>query len=366
MPHLVYVDTLANHQGSDPETVECFDSRLEEMMDRSLSTIDEACAREEGVEQMYLESMLVDAIESHDYGTRETMVADDENNSRTADQYYEIYSGGRSPVIINPSGVEVSPADMFTDETPIGKGGDKKRNGRKLCAIFLVLLLVAIGIIVVIAGTKRGAKSGSAINQAVQEDNTVSSGGPDEESAEAEASLANDTEQDSSPENGSDTTTEDFEDSTGEMEEVDGGLSTDSTPPKGPLESLLTVAPSPSPTKSPSECLVEVITDKSCFSLQDTVSVSFQQCDPRGDDWVGIYQAGSYPLFLGENYFEWSWSCGDKTCQEESMKNTIEINSIPPGWYQAFLVMDSSYGAPYHSVASSDPFRITQNQCPDS
>ena len=50
------------------------------------------------------------------------MAADVESNSRTTDQHYEIYSGGRSPVIIYPSGVEVSPAyDMFADESPSGK-----------------------------------------------------------------------------------------------------------------------------------------------------------------------------------------------------------------------------------------------------
>jgi hypothetical protein len=313
MPHIVYLDTLANQQGSDPKTVESFDSHLEETMDRSLSTIDEERAREEGVE--------------------------------ATDQHYEIYSGGRSPVIIYPSGVEVSPADdMFTDESPSGK----KRKCRKLSAIFLVGLLVVVGISVVIAGTTtRGAKSESSISKIVQQDNTVSSGNLDE-----------DMEQDSSPENGSDTAADDFEDNTGEMESGDASSKTPSTPH---------TVPSPSPTKSPSECLgEEIVTDKSCFSLQEAISVSFQQCDPRGDDWIGIYPVGSDPLFLGENYFEWSWSCGDKTCQGASMENTIEINSIQHGWYQAFLVMDSPYGAPYHSVASSAPFRITSSQCPDS
>ena len=35
------------------------------------------------------------------------------------------------------------------------------------------------------------------------------------------------------------------------------------------------------------------------------------------------------------------------------------------GWFQVFLILNSNFGPPYHSIASSDLFLVSDNDCAD-
>ena len=126
-----------------------------------------------------------------------------------------------------------------------------------------------------------------------------------------------------------------------------------------------TQLPSEAPSQSPTGCTDEIATDFLCYNRNDDVDiqVDFQQCDPNDDDWIGIYPAGANGLFQDDNYFGWSWACGDEDCQGPTFANRVALDSdLDAAWYQVFLLRENSFGE-YRIVASSAVFLISDELC---
>lgn len=75
---------------------------------------------------------------------------------------------------------------------------------------------------------------------------------------------------------------------------------------------------------------VSVRVDKLCYTLGvDPIVVSFENCSPEPDDWIGIYDA-SHNIFEPGMYRVdyWSWACGNQECQEPSLGGQISFPDV--------------------------------------
>jgi hypothetical protein len=73
----------------------------------------------------------------------------------------------------------------------------------------------------------------------------------------------------------------------------------------------------------------------------EEIKLKFVNCDPREDDWLGIYtpQANSDLM----NYVDWLWTCGNQACVGEVMGNTLLFVGLGVGTYEAHLSRNTNY-----------------------
>ena len=57
------------------------------------------------------------------------------------------------------------------------------------------------------------------------------------------------------------------------------------TPPTPPP----TPVPTPPPTPAPGQCVNAIQVTKSCYQVGEVIIANFRNCNPLGNDWVGIY-----------------------------------------------------------------------------
>jgi hypothetical protein len=129
-----------------------------------------------------------------------------------------------------------------------------------------------------------------------------------------------------------------------------------------------TVAPvvetsAPSVSAAPTPCVSTMSVEKSCYVIgAEPIRISFSQCDPLSDDWIGVFFSGMSQSYLTDDYFSWVWACGTQTMQCESASNTVLLETPDvPGSFRAFLVKDAE-SSPYESVAVSATFTV-DNAC---
>jgi hypothetical protein len=112
------------------------------------------------------------------------------------------------------------------------------------------------------------------------------------------------------------------------------------------------------PTKS-NACSDWIHTDATCYANKMALFVSFNNCDPLEDDWIGVYPSDADPENLGSASV-WVWSCGTIDCEGARSNDVFPIEQdLPPGTFKAFLVRRQT-GGPYSSYASSDEFTIEE------
>lgn len=145
------------------------------------------------------------------------------------------------------------------------------------------------------------------------------------------------------------------------------------SPARAPLSAPVpnpTLAPLTDSTSSPSgesteNCINRISVDKTCYEERnDIIIVEFELCDPREEDWVGLWLDGSDPKYLGDDYRTWAWTCGTQRCDWSPVSNRFGFRARNLGLarYRVFLVRDDPNGAPYQAQAMSDSFVIT-NWC---
>ena len=126
---------------------------------------------------------------------------------------------------------------------------------------------------------------------------------------------------------------------------------TTSEPTPGVTEEPASV---PTPT---AECFDSLTANKLCYENGDDIIFSFDNCQPRADDWVGIYHISTDKSFLREP-IAWVWGCGDQFCQEEIAKGQVTFYSVQGrGRYIAYLVRQSN-SYPYEAYAETEIFRV--------
>jgi hypothetical protein len=346
MPHLVYVPAPSHGQSSvNFDIVETIDSCIEAIMETSLSTIDE-----EGVEaptrsEVQFEAMNIDNENSQDNSTNE--IDDGE---------------GFEAVFEAPPPSDAESSLCFFDDESLedidtAAESPQRRHRRKAWGDLMVWSLVVIGVIVFVVGVNKSAKKNElTASKSIGTENSFQSVATGDNASLGTEDSDTPSSQEGDPGGAGDNTGN-----------GDDAGNANPVPPPSPSAVPFSSPSTSSPISSPAQCVEEVSTNKSCYSIvnRDVIDVTFRQCDPRSDDWVGFYPAGSDGLFLSEGYFAWSWTCGASACSEGTTAGALELlnEEILPGFYQAFLVIDSPYGAPYHSVASSAVFTIAWT-CP--
>lgn len=126
-------------------------------------------------------------------------------------------------------------------------------------------------------------------------------------------------------------------------------------------------APAPAPAGSLPGCQDELSANEVCFEEYTIMFVTFQNCNPLVNDWVGIFDVTSseVSLFdLGEPVM-WLWTCNsqelDEACEPTYFDSLPFGPGLPAGTYQAHLVRRNP-GGPYSSYAASDEWEVAE-QC---
>jgi hypothetical protein len=116
------------------------------------------------------------------------------------------------------------------------------------------------------------------------------------------------------------------------------------------------------------QCTDKVETDFKCYG-QDTeeIQVSFMNCEPLNDDWIGFFPASVNPNTLGNAVNNvWRWACdAGQECEGEGADSDIFTfdQQLPPGSYRAFLIR--RLDGPDMGFAWSAPFEVKESstQC---
>lgn len=104
--------------------------------------------------------------------------------------------------------------------------------------------------------------------------------------------------------------------------------------------------------------------------MSETVLViSFENCSPQPDDWIGVYpdgaefqQPGSPTEYLRDDWIDWVWTCGDRDCMGNPASTTFALPVDPndPKYnmlnLRAYLVRSAA--GPTTVLAKSEPFQV--------
>lgn len=126
-----------------------------------------------------------------------------------------------------------------------------------------------------------------------------------------------------------------------------------------------------SPTMMPTEaasvklttaetCISTIQTDKDCYVAGDNIKISFNNCDPTSEDWIGVYPASQGTSNLNSP-LAWVWTCNDEECADSDQSAGVAsiYNVSRRGRYRAFLIREDATSAfGYSAYASSNRFAI--------
>eukprot|EP00980_Cylindrotheca_fusiformis_P014043 scaffold3670_cov124-Cylindrotheca_fusiformis.AAC.19 len=108
---------------------------------------------------------------------------------------------------------------------------------------------------------------------------------------------------------------------------------------------------------------MSVQVDNECYELGiDPIVVSFQNCSPHPDDWLGIYNA-SHNIFEPGMYAVdyWYWACGDQVCQTATWGGEVTFAGVEQlGSFRVYLQRHE--GTPEEMyLATSQEFYIAES-----
>ena len=125
---------------------------------------------------------------------------------------------------------------------------------------------------------------------------------------------------------------------------------------KAIADSTFTVVPMP-----------ELLVDKDCYSVGESVTATFTNPEPTEKDWIGVFPAGVSPHNIPEPKL-WLYACGTQDCWAASSSGHVtfghgypdESNThawpLSAGGYQVMLVRGNK--APYELVDAGDTFDV--------
>ena len=116
-------------------------------------------------------------------------------------------------------------------------------------------------------------------------------------------------------------------------------------------------------------CQDSIESGYSCYGVGSQYQVGFMNCDPKQDDWIGIYPPDADPQDLGDPISNWWWLCGPTKCQDLFNQGVLYFRAdMEPGSYRAFLIRDGDQNDGKHvAYASSDVFEVhyDESSCED-
>ena len=87
----------------------------------------------------------------------------------------------------------------------------------------------------------------------------------------------------------------------------------------------------------------------------ENIVVSFNNCNPEPDDWIGVYAADADPNDLGDPLV-WLWACGNQDCEESVLQgNATFFEARGSGAFKVFMVRRNSGGI-YKAYGIGDQF----------
>jgi len=100
---------------------------------------------------------------------------------------------------------------------------------------------------------------------------------------------------------------------------------------------------------------------KSCFTINEDISIMFQGNNPQPLDWIGIYHPSVPSALPSPSDNNWLRTCGSRNCTSSSAISFGTItyrDKLQIGSWKMVLVHDESDGAPYTALAQSSTFEV--------
>ena len=145
------------------------------------------------------------------------------------------------------------------------------------------------------------------------------------------------------------------------------------SPTAAPTTQSPTNEPTASPTTAPTTCKDKIEVVQDCVAQGEDIVINFLNCNPRDDDWIGLYPdwIDSQNLFYAHL---WSWTCGDQNCRGRTTRGPMTLNEgnvgepnidvwpLEPYDYKVYLICGNPGGGPYSGYAESATFKVKKNQ----
>jgi hypothetical protein len=105
-------------------------------------------------------------------------------------------------------------------------------------------------------------------------------------------------------------------------------------------------------------CQSVIATNQNLYSVGDDIEVSFDNCHPAEDDWIGIFPEDASPVDDLDDPVLWMGTCGSQDCHGKVVTDIWRFGSyLAPGTYKAVLA-HRNYDGAYSAKAVSKFFQI--------
>jgi len=114
---------------------------------------------------------------------------------------------------------------------------------------------------------------------------------------------------------------------------------------------------------------VKIMTDARTYAPGRPVSITFEDHDPKPNDWVGLYPWGS-AYYDGDTKTErlphpsidWMYLCGSKECDGSSTAGvedgSVVFDNVAVGRWKVYIIRNGSGESGYEFVAESEEFEV--------
>uniref|UniRef100_A0A7S4AUP6 Uncharacterized protein n=1 Tax=Pseudo-nitzschia australis TaxID=44445 RepID=A0A7S4AUP6_9STRA len=93
--------------------------------------------------------------------------------------------------------------------------------------------------------------------------------------------------------------------------------------------------------QDPLTCVSTISTQKNCYENGETMEISFNNCDPTAEDWIGIFPAWMEVSSLRQP-LTWLWVCGNQFCNTPVLSGVATLYRLQGfGDFRIFLLRDS-------------------------
>lgn len=123
------------------------------------------------------------------------------------------------------------------------------------------------------------------------------------------------------------------------------------------------------PSYDGEECSTNISVVQDCFfGTENVIVVTFENCNPKDEDWIGLYPNGisfddGSPAteWTSYNYIDWAYTCGDTICEDSPLTHSFAFpkNDISAYGFlslRVYLLRNSIDGPPYEVIAKSESF----------
>lgn len=112
--------------------------------------------------------------------------------------------------------------------------------------------------------------------------------------------------------------------------------------------------------EDPSTCTSTISTHKTCYENGETMEIIFNNCDPKAEDWIGIFPAWMDVSSLRQP-LTWVWACGNQFCNIPVLSGIAKLYQVQGfGGFRIFLLRDDpTNDAGFSASAVGNEFRIS-------